>query len=187
MTAIPESEQGRGLGADLLVALGLIGLVIAGRVLPHAPNFTPVAAVALFAGMVLRSRALALAVPILAMLASDALIGFDDWRISLTVYGSVLLPTVYGMAAGPLRRPLMLAPLAVSSSLTLFVASNFAVWAFSGMYTTDFDGLVKCYVAALPFLKNGVAGDLFWCIVLFSGLSFLRTLAGRRRGHTLAV
>jgi hypothetical protein len=167
--------------------LSLVGLVIAGRVLPHAPNFTPIAAAALFAGMVMRSRMLALAVPILAMLASDALIGFDDWRISLAIYGSVMLPTVYGIAAGPLRRPLMLAPLAVSSSLTLFVVSNFAVWAFSGMYAADFDGLVKCYVAALPFLKNGVAGDLFWCIVLFSGLSFLRTLAGRRHEDTLAA
>ena len=31
-------------------------------------------------------------------------------------------------------------------------------------------GLVKCYIAALPFLQqHAVAGDLFWGIVLFGG------------------
>jgi hypothetical protein len=180
MFAVRNGEQGRALAADLLIACGLIALVVAGRLLPHAPNFTPIAASALFAGMVLRSRVLAFAVPVIAMLASDALIGFDDWRVSATVYGSVMLPVLYGLWARPLRRPVALAPLAVSSSLTLFVTSNFAVWAFSGMYAPDLGGLATCYVAALPFLKNAVAGDLLWCIALFGGLWLARAVTRRR-------
>jgi hypothetical protein len=42
---------------DLALAFGLVGLDIIARLAPHAPNFTPVAASALFAGAVLRSRA----------------------------------------------------------------------------------------------------------------------------------
>ena len=70
----------------------------------------------------------------------------------------------------------------VPCSLFFFVASNFAVWAFSGMYSLDFAGLTQCYVAALPFLQNTVAGDLFWSGVLFGGAWAIQNgamLAGR--------
>ena len=54
-------------------------------------------------------------------------------------------------------------------SLAFFALSNFAVWAFSGMYTLDLAGLIQCYIAALPFLQYTVAGDMFWTAVLFGG------------------
>ena len=53
--------------ADLALAMSLVGLDVIARLAPHAPNFTPVAASALFAGAVLRSRSLAVAVPLAAM------------------------------------------------------------------------------------------------------------------------
>jgi hypothetical protein len=61
----------------------------------------------------------------------------------------------------------VLAPLVLSSSLLFFATTNFAVWAFSGMYAHDLHGLVLCYVAALPFLWNTVAGDALWTTLLF--------------------
>jgi hypothetical protein len=67
-------------------------------------------------------------------------------------------------------------------SLLFFVLSNFAVWAFSGMYALDWQGLTACYVAALPFLQNTIAGDMFWTAVLFGGawaVQSLPTLARR--------
>jgi hypothetical protein len=36
--------------AELALAMSLVGLDVIARVAPHAPNFTPVAASALFAG-----------------------------------------------------------------------------------------------------------------------------------------
>jgi hypothetical protein len=35
------------------------------------------------------------------------------------------------------------------------------------MYAHDLHGLVLCYVAALPFLWNTVAGDMLWTTLLF--------------------
>jgi hypothetical protein len=61
----------------------------------------------------------------------------------------------------------VLAPLVLSSSLLFYATTNFAVWAFSGMYAHDLHGLVLCYVAALPFLWNTVAGDALWTTLLF--------------------
>ena len=57
----------------------------------------------------------------------------------------------------------------VSCSLIFFVATNFAVWLFSGLYPLDLQGLAQCYVAALPFLEMTVMGDLFWTAILFGG------------------
>jgi hypothetical protein len=165
MTSIPEPHRISPM--DWLLVACLIGLVVVARVIPHAPNFTPIVAAALFAGTVFRSRALALAVPVAAMLLSDLIIGFEDWRIRTVVYAALVLPAILGIWGRQFRPIVALLPLAISSSLLFFVASNCAVWAFSGMYTHDLAGLVQCYVLALPFLQNTVLGDVIWTAALF--------------------
>jgi hypothetical protein len=151
---------------ELALAMSLVGLDVVARLTPHAPNFTPIAASALFAGAVLRGRALALAVPVTAMLVSDAVLGGYDWRVMGVVYAALALPALLGRW-GRARGAIMLAPLALASSLIFFATTNFAVWAFSGMYTPDLAGLIHCYVSALPFLQNTVIGDIFWTALLF--------------------
>jgi len=159
----------RALRADLTVVAVLVGLDVAARLLPHAPNFTPVAASALFAATVLRGRALSLLVPLVAMLLGDAVLGFYDWRVMAIVYGALALPACAGCLSRRLRRPRALVPVMMASSLAFFLITNFAVWAFSPMYAANASGLVTCYIAALPFLKYTIAGDLFWAVALFGG------------------
>lgn len=154
---------------ELSLAMSLVGLDIVARLAPHAPNVTPIAASAVFAGMVLRSRALALAVPISALLVSDLVVGSYDWRIMGVVYAALALPALVARWGRALRPVVVLAPLVLASSLLFFATTNFAVWAFSGMYAHDLHGLVLCYVAALPFLWNTVAGDMLWTTLLFGG------------------
>src|SRR5215813_5781446 len=151
---------------ELSLAMSLVGLDVVARVAPHAPNVTPIAASAVFAGMVLRSRTLALAVPLSALLLSDLVVGTYDWRIMGVVYAALALPAL-AARWGRARPMVVLAPLVLSSSLLFFGTTNFAVWAFSGMYAHDLNGLVLCYVAALPFLGNTVAGDVLWTTLLF--------------------
>jgi hypothetical protein len=169
MTRLHGALCARGIelsANELALAMSLVGLDVVARVAPHAPNLTPVAASALFAGMVLRSRALALSVPLAAMLLSDLVLGCHDWRVMGVVYAALALPALLGIWVRA-RSAVLLAPLALSSSLLFFATTNFAVWAFSGMYALDLAGLVHCYVAALPFLQNTVIGDLFWTTLLF--------------------
>jgi hypothetical protein len=167
---------------ELSLAMGLVALDVVARLAPHAPNFTPVAASALFAGAVLRSRTLALAVPLAAMVISDLLIGWHDWRVMGVVYASLALPALLGMW-GRARAAIVLVPLALSSSLLFFATTNFAVWAFSGMYAHDLHGLVHCYVAALPFLQNTVIGDMFWTTLLFGAWWGARVVLSPAAGH----
>lgn len=152
---------------DLLTITGLIGIDGVARILPHAPDFTPVAASALFAACVLRIRGLSVLVPITGMMVGDAVLGFDEWRMTAVVYGVLALPAFAACLSSGLRQPLTAVPVLLATALTFFLVTNFAVWAFSPMYAPNAAGLIKCYVAALPFLRNMVAGDLFWALVLF--------------------
>jgi hypothetical protein len=89
--------------------------------------------------------------------------------VALVVYAALALPAVAGILSRRWTGILPTAGVMIACSLAFFVLSNFAVWAFSGMYALTMAGLIQCYVAALPFLQNTVAGDLFWAAVLFGG------------------
>ena len=157
--------------ADFLMEVALIAFLIAfdvvARALPHVPGVWPMAATALFAGRVLKIPALALIVPVAAVALSDAALPEDDWRVMAVVYAAVLVPAFAGMLARRWRGAFPVVAAMVSSSLVFFVATNFAVWAFNDMYPMTWNGLVQCYVAALPFLDRTVIGDLIWTGVLF--------------------
>ena len=77
---------------DSALVVFLIGLDVAARLLLHTPNVSPVAASALFAGIMLRRRSLAPAVPLAAMLIGDAVTAFYDWRVMAVVYAALTLP-----------------------------------------------------------------------------------------------
>jgi len=73
----------------------------------------------------------------------------------------------------PWRSVAVLLSLCLASSVSFFLTTNFAVWAFDGIYSHDLAGLTACYVAALPFFKNTIIGDLFWTCALFGGYQLL--------------
>jgi hypothetical protein len=182
MLSISNSRRSDPVFAgDLLAAACLVGLDVVARLIPHAPNFSPLTASAVFAGMTFRSKLLAVATPIAAMLLSDLVLGHDDWRIASVAYVSLALAAVLARWGQRFRAPLVIAPLVLSSSLLFFVTTNFAVWAFSGMYTTDLAGLAQCFIAALPFLQNTVLGDVLWATILFGGWYAIKHAIGARR------
>ena len=157
------------LRMDLLLVAFLIGFDVATRLLPHVPGVWPFAASALFAGRMLRVPALAVIVPLAAMLLSNVALAGDDWRITIVVCAAITLPAFAGMLARRWPGAIPVIAAMLSCSLIFFATTNFAVWAFSGMYSLTWQGLVQCYVAALPFLDKTVLGDLFWTTVLFGG------------------
>ena len=182
MTITPsETRPAHDLRSDAMLVAFLIALDVAARLLPHMPNFAPVAASALFAGTVLRHKALAPLVPLMALAISDAAIGFDGWRLTLLTYAASTIPAFAPILSPRLRKPGMFAPVMVACSLIFFAITNLGVWAFSGMYPPTADGLVACYVAALPFLQHTVIGDLLWAVALFGGAWAVKKMTGRSR------
>lgn len=162
--------------------VALISIVLAAaatRLIPHPPNMTSIAAVALFGGAYFQDRRLAFAVPLAALFLSDLVLGLYDGM--LIVYVSFALIVGAGLWLRPRRQPALIAGAALFSAVLFFVLTNFGVWAFGHLYPKTSTGLVACYVAALPFFRNSIEGDLIYTLLLFGGFAALeRRFAGLR-------
>jgi len=163
-----------------LIALLSAIVVAAGfRLVPHPPNFTPIGAMALFSGAYLGRRFVAFAAPLGALLLSDLVLGF--YHGQATVYFSVALIVMIGMATLSQRTALRVGAAAIASSVLFFVITNFGMWLFSGFYPRTLGGLEACYVAAIPFFQNTLGGDLFYATLMFGGFRLAEHLAPRLR------
>jgi hypothetical protein len=167
----------------LLVAAG-VALRLSLRDLP---NFSPVAALALFAGYYFRSATFALLVPLGVLTASDYVLGGYEGTVMIAVYGALAAPVAMRRivrrscaAARGWQRPLVAAGgilgCSLGASVAFFACSNLAVWLSTGMYMHSLRGLSACYLQALPFFRYTVAGDLVFATALFGGHAALRTL-----------
>jgi len=164
----------------LVALLSAVLVAAALRLVPHPPNFTPIGAMALFGGAYLGRRALAFAAPLGALLLSDLVLGF--YHGMATVYFSVALIVMIGMVALSRVSPIRVGLAALASSVLFFVVTNFGMWVFSGFYPRSLAGLEACYVAAIPFFQNTVAGDLFYATLLFGGFRLLELMVPQLRG-----
>jgi hypothetical protein len=153
----------------LLLLVGLIAVAVLTRFLPHPPNFVPVTAIALFAGAFFTDRRWAIAVPLAALFISDAIIGFHSTM--LFVYGSVLLIVMLGTLLRNKRSALRIAGTTLAGAVLFFIVTNFGVWLTGTMYPKTFDGLMSCYVAAIPFFRNALLGDAVYVTSLFGALA----------------
>lgn len=164
-----------------LVLSALVVLGISGRfLLNDVPNFAPVGAIALFAGASFADRRLAIGLPLLVMLISDAVVGFHS--TVPFVYVGMLLYVMLGMWAGNRLQPSRLLPATILGSATFFFITNFG--AFLTFYPNTWSGLVECYTLALPFFRNTLAGDLFFGSLLFGCLGLAQLTWPRLRPAT---
>lgn len=147
----------------------MIFFAAASRLMPHPPNFTPIAAMALFGGASISDKRLAFALPLAALFLSDAALGFYHGMI--WVYGSFALIVCLGLQLQSRRRLLPIAGAALVSSGLFFALTNFGVWVSDGLYPRTLAGLGACYVAAIPFFQNTLAGDLVYTALLFGGFA----------------
>jgi hypothetical protein len=183
-----------------ILIFALILLAAALRVAPHPWNFTPVGAIALFSGAMVRDRRLAFPFPVLVMLVTDAIIGFN--KLSPLVYASFLLSVLIGRAIVGARfsasqrakreshsdlanaRTRTLPRVAAATflgSLQFFLITNFGVWAFLNTYPRTAAGLAACYLAGVPLFWNTLAGDTVYTALLFGAFFLAERLAPRLR------
>lgn len=143
----------------------LIIVAILSRLLPHPWNWTAVGGAALLAGARFDRLIPAMVVPLTALLITDLVLGF---HVTIGfVYGAFLLTTLGAYFLREWLTGWKVAVGALISANLFFVVSNFGVWWVGGFYSPDFQGLIACYTAAIPFYGSQVMGDLVWSGVLF--------------------
>jgi hypothetical protein len=170
-----------------IYAFVLILVAALSRMLPHPPNMVPVTALALFGGVYL-DRKLSFVVPLAAMLATDWIIGFHS--TALWVYASFLVIGVVGLWLREHRGAMQTIGATLTGSVLFYLITNLGVWLSPPyMYEQNLNGLVQCYVAAIPFLRNTVAGDLIYVGALFGlyelGKRFIPSLKEGTAGASL--
>lgn len=173
-----------------VVAWGLTGLVAVQIVLLRlAPyywlgadrdlvwNLIPLGALAMFVGSRWRSRWAAL-LPVgvyflsdLLLIAPLAQLGWPafSWGTPM-IYASLAVYFFLGRLVPRDRFAPGLALLAaVLGTAQFFLISNFLVWArnVGDLYTRDLSGLITCYTAALPFIRNTLLADTVYGVGLF--------------------
>lgn len=155
-------------------ALTRLGLSIDPESTVYPWNFSPLVAVAVVGGLRLTRTGEAVALPLLAWAAADAVlllllpfewVFYDGLAFTYAAAGLAALCGRGGRGLG--------AAGAVGSSvaavLVFFVVSNFGFWATDGYgtFTRDAAGLMKCYVDALPFLRGTAAATAVFVPLLY--------------------
>jgi hypothetical protein len=158
----------------LVYTLILLGALL--RLLPHAPNVAPIAALALFGGTYLR-RWQAFVVPLAALVLSDAAIGFDSLISRVTVYGAFLLVGLLGLWLRQHKRPALVVGASLAGSTLFYLVTNFALFYPTQMYPHTMAGVVGSYYNALPFFRNTLGGDLYYTALFFSLYECVQLLA----------
>jgi hypothetical protein len=154
--------------------VGMIFIAALSRLIPHPPNFAPIAALALFGGAAFSCKRDAFLVPLAALFLSDLILGLHG--LIPVVYGTCALIVMLGFYLRGRRTVGSVAVLSVVSAFLFFFVTNFAVWVGGTIYPMTSAGLVECYVAAIPFFWNTLFSNLFYAVLLFGGL----TLAEKR-------
>lgn len=158
----------------LLVVIG-----VAARLLPHAPNVTPLTAIALFAATYLGIRYAGM-VLLATMVVSDLWIGAYSPGVMASVYGSLIIAAAIGLLVKKNVNVLTAGAGALGASVIFFIITNAAVWAFTPMYAHNFAGLMQSYTMAIPFFKNSLMGDLGYTAVLFGALELYKYYASKK-------
>ena len=135
------------------------------RLLPHPPNFAPIAAMALFGGAYFNKKAFAFIIPLVAMFLTDAIIGIYSY--AWVVYLSFIVIVALGIFMLKKVSIKKLVVASLTASISFFAITNFGVWALGTLYPKTPEGLLASYTAAIPFFQNSLIGDLFFVGVMF--------------------
>ncbi len=167
---LKKASEAAELRSFIAISL-LIFLAALSRLLPHPPNFSPASALFLCGAFYLPKKWQAISVPLIAMLISDAFLGF--YPDMPAVYLSFLLIT---LAARALRHKLAFGSKIAFSFVAsgfFFLITNTAYFLVSKTYPQSAFGYLLCLEAGLPFWRQSLAADLIYGTFLFGAAHFV--------------
>jgi hypothetical protein len=136
------------------------------RLIPHPSNFTPIIAVAIISSYFFKNIYLSCATLLISMLLADAFIGF--YSNMFFVYFSLLLIIFIFHRISEKMNFKNLFICGFIGSLIFFIISNFGVWVLGSPgvldlpYEKNLNGLVECYILAIPFFGNTFLSTLIF-------------------------
>ena len=146
------------------LAILFISFGIFSRLIPHLPNFAPLAAVALFSGVYYNKKHGYL-LPLAIYIVSDLILGLHS-AIFFT-WSSIILIYFLGSSLKKRKTPVSTLSYTLAASFLFFFITNFGVW-LVGYYPRNLEGLTTCFMRAIPFFRTSLTSNLFFVVVSFS-------------------
>ena len=149
---------GNYLIKNFIVFISCVGIVLLFRIIPHPPNFTPVIALSLYLPFIFGIWSIPFC--ILGFAITDYFIGFHSlmfWTwgaLAFTGYTSKFCNKIYSRIV-----------LSFIGAITFFVISNFGVWISGTLYEISVQGLLNCYIMAIPFFTNTLLSTIFIAVI----------------------
>ena len=143
-------------------------------------NFTPVGAIALFGGAYFTDKWKAYLVVLLTLFASDILINYLYTSKWVLWYGGsfwVYLTFAIMVFIGSLIKKANVANVAIASLAAVCI--HWLIidmpWLYGTLYPHNLTGYGQSLVAAIPFEKNMILGDILFCAILFGGFELAKS------------
>ena len=174
----------KNIQPKLILVISAVAVAALFRLIPHWPNFTPMASIALMGGALVANRFLGFIIPLIAFFISDILtislinyqwITVEEYFNSpstLLLYLSFIAITAIGFLLRNRQSWTNLASASLASALVFFFLSNFAVWLSNSLPKT-FSGLLATYELGIPFFSYNLLGNVFYTFLFFGIFHFV--------------
>lgn len=143
----------------------IILVILLSRFIPHPPNFTPIISIAVLSPLFFSKNMTSLSVIILGMFVTDIFLGI--YPSMIFTYLTIILIFYFSKIFFKLDSFKSIILCSFLSSVIFFILTNFVVWFFSGLYSLNFEGLIACYLLAIPFFHNTLISTM-----LFSSITY---------------
>ncbi|TAH00073.1 MAG: hypothetical protein EAZ15_09900 [Sphingobacteriales bacterium] len=138
-------------------------------------NFTPIGAIALFGGTYFTTKYKAYLVPLLILLVSDIFVTYSytgQWTLFydgfLWVYASFAIMVFIGSLIKKVNAGTVLLG-AMASVLVHWLLTDIQPWLAGTLYNKDITGYYQSLIAAIPFERNLLLGNLVYGALLYGG------------------
>ncbi len=157
---------------NLIAIYVLVLLVAFSRLAPHPLGFTPIGALGLFSGAYMDKR-WSWGIPLIALLIGDAISGFYNVLIMLSVYTGFAISACIGRFLLSKKRTLarMAAAILASSTMFFILTNSSSWWVY---YPHTLDGLLSCYLNGIPYFGRDILANMFYCAILFAAYEYFK-------------
>jgi hypothetical protein len=156
------------------ISIGVILLLATSRIIPHPPNFTPIIAMSIMSGYFFKNYGVSFTVVLISMLLADVFIGF--YQNMFFVYFSLFLITFFSFKITKKINIKSLFFIGLGSSLLFYLISNFGVWMMGSLYSKNINGLIECYIAAIPFFRNTLLSTIAYSYSCFFLMNTVKSI-----------
>tara|TARA_Y100001935_G_scaffold149121_1_gene123118 strand:- start:41 stop:553 length:513 start_codon:yes stop_codon:yes gene_type:complete len=143
---------------NFLLFSACVSFVLIFRLIPHPPNFTPVIALSLYLPFIFGIWSVPFC--ILGFAVTDYFIGFHS--LLIWTWGALAFT---GYTSKFCKKMFSRIVLSFIGALTFFIISNFGVWISGTYYDISTQGLLNCYIMAIPFFTNTLLSTMLFAVI----------------------